>query len=496
MIKKCVLFIAIFCSMLLLSINLFAQEGKSGVIVNIEGSKVYVDITSKSTKVHDVFNVYSEGGYFIHPITKKKIKKDQEVVGKIEIVSTHEEYSEAVPVPQQSIKRMQTGMEIRKIDATDTSSTGNIISEKEDRVAVVIAPAQVNDVVNNGYFGGYVADILMEQLMTNNRIKLLDRSVLNAQIDESNLQGDCIDPNTAIERGKISGAQYIIQLTMQKPDVVNVNTGVPLASIMGAAQAATGKNLGAQYMSNANVSILKAFVTITARIIDLQTGEVVFMCSGKGDAKGKNQVSMESGALGGAQINGGAEGFKQTVAGQAIQKAFMVIGKSLNDHFNGKTTAKVVGSATGFGYNGQKLTLRKRHIYNGVDKLSNDDVKTLFINQPELYFKYKKARNSLWQPWACYIGFTISAVLLCNYEENKLFASPDHTIEILGSCLCVGGEITLGYLLRHNIHKKLQNIVNQYNSSLSQSYIKPKVNNTIALNLVSDNNGLGLRLSF
>lgn len=89
---------------------------------------------------------------------------------------------------------------------------------------------------------------------------------------------------------------------MQKPDVVNVRTGIPLASIMGAFQAGFGKNLGAQYMSNVEVATLTASVSITARLSILQTGEVLFMSSGTGKAKGKSQLSMEYGALGGAAV--------------------------------------------------------------------------------------------------------------------------------------------------------------------------------------------------
>jgi curli biogenesis system outer membrane secretion channel CsgG len=493
----------IMAALLLSSVHLFAQKGNSGVILNIEGSKIYVDVTSQSTKLHDVFNVYSEGGYFIHPVTKKRIKKDQEIIGKLEIVSTHPEYSEAIPIPQQSIKRMQTGMEIKRAN-NDTGNVATTETTNEDRVALVIAPAQVNDVVNNGYFGGYVADVLMEQLMTNNRIKLLDRSVLNAQMDESNLQGDYINPTTAIERGKISGAQYIIQITMQKPDVVNVTTGVPLASIMGTLQGISGKNLGAQYMSNATIGTLQASVSVTARVVDLQTGEVMFMCTGNGKAKGKSQMSMEYGALGGAQINGGADKFKQTVTGQALQKVFMVIGKSLNDHFNGKTTSKVVGSATGFGNSGQKLTLRKNNIYNGVDKLSNDDVKMTFTDQPELYFKYKKARNSFWKTSnliiapasgiLCGVLFSQIAFSKTNRADNPSKLTSETCIAVFAG---IGIGLYLGYLINQKInHRKLQNIVNQYNSSLSQSFIEPKKSTSVDISLISTGNGLGLRLFF
>lgn len=283
---------------------------------------------------------------------------------------------------------------------------------------------------------------------------------------------------------------------MQKPDVVNVTTGVPFASIMGGIQAATGRNLGAQYMSNTNISTLKASVMITARIVDLQTGEVVFMCSGKGDARGKSQVSMESGALGGAQLNGGTEGFKQTVTGQAIQKAFYIIGNELNDHFYGKITSKVVGNATGFGYNGQKLTLRKNIIYNGIDKLSNDDLKMAFANQPSLYFQYKKAKNSLWQSWGCYIlGASVLTSVTLLYENDL---SKNGILQYMpfqiGFCAFIGGMVS-GIIIHHNIHKKLQNIVDQYNSSLSQSYIPTKKTN-MDLGLVATGNGFGLRLTF
>lgn len=139
------------------------------------------------------------------------------------------------------------------------------------------------------------------------------------------MAGSHIDPATAIERGKIAGARYAVQVTMQKPDVANVRTGIPLASIMGALQGGLNRNIGAQYMSNMEVARLKAAVSLSVRVIDLQTGEVMFMTSGSGKAEGDVQIGMEYGALGGARLNDGADGFKQTVTGKAIQKAFITV---------------------------------------------------------------------------------------------------------------------------------------------------------------------------
>jgi hypothetical protein len=108
------------------------------------------------------------------------------------------------------------------------SGSQNLLENKEtsERVNIVIAPAQVNDVVHNGHFGDYVADVLMEQMLMCDKVRLLDRSVSNAQIDEINLAGDILDPATTIQRGKGIGARYILQTTMQKPDVANVRTGI------------------------------------------------------------------------------------------------------------------------------------------------------------------------------------------------------------------------------------------------------------------------------
>ena len=320
--------------------NLLMGQTAKNYVIQVEGESVYVDVTT--AKIGDRFSVFKEGEYFTHPVTKKKILRDPIRVADIEIIDISEGYSVAKAIPPQAISLLKVGMTVYPATKDTTRTANTPGTANSNAIPVIIAPAQVNDVVGIGHFGGYVADMLMEQLLRCNKVRLLDRSVLAAQMDEVDLAGDYIDPMTAIQRGKIAGARYILQVTMQKPDVVNVSTGIPLASIMGAVQGAVGKNIGAQYMSNARMENLKASVNISTRVVDLQTGEVVFMCSGSGNAKGKVQMSLEYGALGGAEINGGVDGFKQTVTGKAIQKAFIVIGQHLNKYFNGETTQKVV----------------------------------------------------------------------------------------------------------------------------------------------------------
>src|SRR5574344_691970 len=470
----------IFFLAFMLTINcvcVSAQTLSKKVILSIEGEKVFIDATSMNTRIRDSYNVYTEGGYFIHPVTQKRIRKDQEVIGRLEITAVYSDYCEAKAIPQSSLSKMKIGMEVRKIDRTGI--TEQAIVNNDTKIPVVIAPAQINDVVNNGYFGGYTADILMEHLINNNNIRLLDRSVLNAQMDESNLQGDYIDPATAIQRGKIVGAQYIIQLTMQKPDVVNLKTGVPLNNIVGAIAGLTNTNLYSQYLSNTRISTLKASVTMSARVIDMQTGEVVFMCSASGNATGRGQVSLEAGALGGMQVNGGAEGFKQTVTGQAMEKAFAVIGKSLNDHFNGKTQAKLVDNAHYITKNNNNiLKIKNNKLFKDDIKLKSNDVEMLFHDNLDLLSKYKKARNPL-----PIIGYTAVvtiplSVILFSTMHDIYFngGNPDSNDTALYAIVMSGTSLISGVIFSKIINyrrkkKLLGEIVNDYNSSLSQSNI-------------------------
>lgn len=328
-------------------ILIWGQGITSGCVINVEKSKIYVDLSAPIVQNGMKLSVYSNSGYMIHPVTKQRIKKEAEACAEIQLVGVYDGYSVAklisgqmsdikvgMTVKQKTFEVKETRQRDEHLNVTTTKHITQPLStvpnktDSSDKIRVIVSPAEVNDVVGVGHFGGYVADILMGQLMMCDKVRLLDRSVLGTQMDELNLSGEYINPATAIQKGKIIGAQYVIQVTMQKPDVVNIRTGIPLASIMGAVQGIAGKNIGAQYASNAQIGTLKASVNITTRVVDLQTSEVVFMCSGTGRTQGKSQLSLEYGALGGAELNGGTEGFKQTITGKAIQKAFVTIGHS------------------------------------------------------------------------------------------------------------------------------------------------------------------------
>lgn len=480
-------FVAIF--MLTLALSVKAQSS-NGYVIAIEDGKIYLDLTSPNVSKGD----------------KVTVMEGASAIASVEIEEVFTNYSQGKAIPSFTLDKIKKGMVVKfaesgrkpvmnettntiKKESTPIVTNKSLNSNSNKKPGVYIAPAQVNDVVGVGHFGGYVSDVLMEQMMFCENIRLLDRSVLRDQINETDLTGDYIDPSTAIERGRIKGAKYVIKVTMQKPDVVNVSTGIPLASIFGALSAGFNKNLGAQYMSNVEVATLQASVSITVSVVDIQTGEVLCIRSGQGKAKGKTQVSMEYGALGGAKLNGGADGFKQTVTGQAIQKAFIKLGRELNNYFNGKDTSKVMGTVSGYGNYTDNLSVRGMSLYMGTDKLDDDAVRNLFYDNSEMYFRYKSAKKQRILGKSLTTGGIICLGAACVFIYLSSNGDNESVYGVYGGL--IGGIILtpIGILTNKSASNKVKSIANEYNKKNSYAECR--------LDLVAPSTGgIGLRLTF
>jgi curli biogenesis system outer membrane secretion channel CsgG len=219
----------------------------------------------------------------------------------------------------------------------------------DGKVAVMIAPVELNfpqgvntmagDESGGGYVGDYVSDVLMEHLLQCDKIQLIDRSVLQTQRDEQSMASSGeIDYNTALQSGKITGAHYLVKITMLKPDVEDVGTGIPVSALVGVADILTegkftkiGKVVGVS--TDVKITNVKVSINIITRVVDLQTGEILFSSRGTGEAKGKPQIGIDLSDFSKAGFNSGGA-FKQTVAGIAIDNAFKQIGPKINRFFD------------------------------------------------------------------------------------------------------------------------------------------------------------------
>jgi curli biogenesis system outer membrane secretion channel CsgG len=332
-------FLIVFTATLTLGIT--GAKAQSGYIIKVDGDKVYMNLPN--VKVSDIVSVLDSGSSIRDPRTGREIWREPEVVGQIKIIAVQGAYSVGKVYGNTSINP-QEGM---------TVSKGTVIQKNDyGETTVMIAPVELNfpqglnTMVGDGYIGDYVTAALMEQLLKSDKIQVLDRSILQTQRNELNMAGSGeIDYNTALQYGKMMGARYIIKVTMQKPDVVTVGSNIPLRGIIqsfnsgrqsnntGNRQSRPAQQLQQLIPENISTVKVQVAVNITAHIIDLQTGVVLFMSKGMGVAAGMPQLSLEIAAVGRTDINQGAD-FSQTVTGIAIEDAFGKIGRELNNYFD------------------------------------------------------------------------------------------------------------------------------------------------------------------
>ena len=102
---SCLLFFVLF------AYSSYAQEKYTitGYVINVEEEKVYLDLSSAKVKVGDKVKVLSDKGYFIHPVTKRKIERAQEELATLSIVKVYDSYSEAIPVHRNDLKNIKVG---------------------------------------------------------------------------------------------------------------------------------------------------------------------------------------------------------------------------------------------------------------------------------------------------------------------------------------------------------------------------------------------------
>jgi hypothetical protein len=130
----------LICCVLLLFNKLNANQATTtGVVIDIEGNKVYIDLKIPLVKAGDICNVVKDGGYLEHPITKEKIKRKEEVVCVLHIDEAFDTYSTATVEPQSAISAIAKGSKVVKVaeptkvsskSTSDNVSNANVISTK------------------------------------------------------------------------------------------------------------------------------------------------------------------------------------------------------------------------------------------------------------------------------------------------------------------------------------------------------------------------------
>jgi curli biogenesis system outer membrane secretion channel CsgG len=177
----------------------------------------------------------------------------------------------------------------------------------------------------NQDIGKGITDLLIDKLVNDGTYRVIDRQAMAKILAEQNFSNsNRADPNSAAQIGKLLGVQIIIigDITQFGSDDRKIGAG------------GGGGGIGGFGLGGIGLKKSKATVAITARMIDVNTGEILASSTGTG-------TSERSGALlggGGAGSGGGGGGgldmsssnFGQTIIGEAVHKSVDQLGAALD----------------------------------------------------------------------------------------------------------------------------------------------------------------------
>lgn len=166
--------------------------------------------------------------------------------------------------------------------------------------------------------GRGIADLLVEQLVRDGTYSVIERKAIQKIMAEQNFSNsDRADPNSAAKIGKLLGVDAIIMgsITQFGRDDRNVGAGGGL--IRGkAAQMGLG---------NIGLKSSKAVVAISARVVSVDTGEILSISNGKGESKRSGTSLGGAGGSGGTAAGGAismtSSNFANTIIGEATTEA-------------------------------------------------------------------------------------------------------------------------------------------------------------------------------
>jgi curli biogenesis system outer membrane secretion channel CsgG len=172
--------------------------------------------------------------------------------------------------------------------------------------------------------GKGIADMLVDRLVNDGTYSVIERKALDKLITEQNFSNsDRADPTSAARIGKLLGVNAIIigSITQFGRDDKNTNLG-------GFGSAAGRFGIGGIGKKEA-----KAVVQITARMVNVETGEILASAAGKGESKRGGTTLLGAGGGGGGAGGGGfdmsSKNFGATIIGEATNEAVSDVAQQL-----------------------------------------------------------------------------------------------------------------------------------------------------------------------
>jgi len=164
--------------------------------------------------------------------------------------------------------------------------------------------------------GTGISDMLVEELVKGGAYSVIERKALDKLLAEQNFSNsDRADPATAARIGRLLGVDAIIvgSITQFGRDDRQVGLG------------GFGRSIGKYGLGGTSVRSAKAVVAVTARLVNVETGEILAVATGNGESK-RSGTSLLGAGGGGGSAGGGvmdmrSTNFANTILGEATRQA-------------------------------------------------------------------------------------------------------------------------------------------------------------------------------
>jgi curli biogenesis system outer membrane secretion channel CsgG len=164
--------------------------------------------------------------------------------------------------------------------------------------------------------GKGITDLLVTRLVKDGTYSVIERKILDKVIAEQNFSNsDRANPASAAKIGKLLGVDAIIvgSITQFGNEDKNVKIG------------GGGGNWGGFGGGGISHKKSKAIVSVDARLVDIDTGEILGVAEGHGESSRENMSLTGGGGSwrgwGGGAVDFGSSDFQQTIIGEAVKLA-------------------------------------------------------------------------------------------------------------------------------------------------------------------------------
>lgn len=169
---------------------------------------------------------------------------------------------------------------------------------------------------SNWDIGAGISDLIVKNLVKDGTYSVIERRALDAVLAEQNFSNsERANPSSAAQIGKMLGVDAIIvgSITQFGTEQKKVGVGGMFGKIGGFGAGKVGTQKG------------KAVVVVDARIVDINTGEVLAVAEGKGESSRSGLLlgggGGGGGGYGGGSIDMGSSDYRETILGEATHMA-------------------------------------------------------------------------------------------------------------------------------------------------------------------------------